>query len=687
MKFIHPSFLWALFFIAIPILIHILDLRKHQTVYFSNVDFLKRVKRENRKRSKIKQLVILACRIAALTALVLAFARPYKPVNGIENKKAANDIVGLYIDNSYSMNAESSEGKALDNAKSKAQMIVSSSRPGTQFILLTNELNQSMTRLFTIREMINLIGEVQPVYLQTQLSTVIDRFTTMTGHFLDLSNKTLYLISDFQKVTASPNLLLPDSITNFNLIPIELFAMSNLTLDSCWFETPSHYLRQKEELIVRIRNNSKDPYHQISIKLSVNDSLKAMATTDLEAGESKNIELNYTNQQTGYQVGKIEILDYPIVYDNTLFFSYLVDDKIKTLTIMPEKLSSFRQRSIEALFSGDPFVDNEIETEERLQISRFSNYATIFLNELRTYPSGLIEALKQFVENGGSLVFIPDERGDLISYNQLLGDLGCHTITQTDTLSIPVTSILYDHPVYRDVFKEGNQKVDLPVIHKRLRFNSNDTIFETSLMGFADQTKALSISTLGRGRVIVFSFQISSEENRFTEHLLFVPTLFNLVLTSSTQQDLYHQLHPGIPVSVNLASNMQVRNPRMESLSNDKLFYPTARKSEGNRISLFMDELPDAGHYRLILDDQLASILAFNYQLSESDFSFYTPDEMKNGMKKAGIRNIHLLDSSNNNFESAIEEVYSGRQYWRFFLLLALIVLIGEAFIIKFWKE
>jgi len=685
MKFLYPSFLWALILVAIPILIHFLNLRKHVTIYFSNVDFLKKVKRETKKHSKIKQLVILSSRILALAFLVVAFARPYLPANPTE-KERAQQVIGIYIDNSFSMNAEGSEGKAIENAKQKAHQIVQASQPGAKFILLTNKLDLRLNRFYTKQDMINLIGAVEPGYEQAQLNTIIERFSTLTGNFLEDTETQLYLVSDFQKVTSSTTDLKPDTSTTYNLIPIPVNLAANICIDSCWFETPAHYLKQQEELKVRIKNYSSDEYRQIPLKLYINDTLKTIATIDLKAGETIETVLTYTNQNTRFQSGKIEISDYPIVYDNTLYFSYLVADKIKILSIMPGKINSVRQRSIEALFLNDNFVDLEIESEDRLQISKLGNYATIFLNELRSYPTGLTEALKLFVMNGGTLVFIPDNNGDINSYNFFLESVGCNTILQKDTLSVPIAKVLFEHPVYQDVFKDEDLKVDLPVIHSRFRFNQSTNLFETHLMEFADNSKALSVSTLGKGRMVVFSFQVSQQENRFTEHLLFVPTFFNLVLTSSSQQQHYHVIEPGQPITVALPSDLQAQNPQMKNQQTGEMLFPTLRKGEGNRITLFLDNLPEAGHFQLILDKQPASVLAFNYQLSESDLTFYTPDEMEAGFRKAGSRNINIVTAQNEGFNAAIKELYSGKQYWRLFLLLTLLFLIAESLATRFWR-
>lgn len=86
MRFIYPSFLWALLLIAIPIIIHLLNLRKHRTVYFSNVSLLKKVRRETKRKSKLKQYLILGSRILVILTLVLAFAKPYQPKGTAEKK-------------------------------------------------------------------------------------------------------------------------------------------------------------------------------------------------------------------------------------------------------------------------------------------------------------------------------------------------------------------------------------------------------------------------------------------------------------------------------------------------------------------------------------------------------------------------------------------------------------------------
>ena len=116
MNYQNPHLLYALFAIAIPILIHLYNFRKHQTVYFSSIRFLKEIKEEYKKKSELKNILILLSRILAISFLVISFAKPYTP----SNTTKISDNIFLYIDNSQSMDIDFGEGNLLNIAKNKA---------------------------------------------------------------------------------------------------------------------------------------------------------------------------------------------------------------------------------------------------------------------------------------------------------------------------------------------------------------------------------------------------------------------------------------------------------------------------------------------------------------------------------------------------------------------------------------
>ena len=76
MTFSHPAMLWGLAAVAIPVIIHLLRLRRYRTVYFSNVERLEATSSAQRRHDTIRQWLVLAARVLAIALLALAFAGP-----------------------------------------------------------------------------------------------------------------------------------------------------------------------------------------------------------------------------------------------------------------------------------------------------------------------------------------------------------------------------------------------------------------------------------------------------------------------------------------------------------------------------------------------------------------------------------------------------------------------------------
>ena len=137
MTFLYPSILWALTALAIPIAVHLFNFRRHKTVYFSNTAVLKTIQQENAKTKKLKYLVTLLLRCLFIIGLVLAFAFPYKPETTAKIN-TEEGLVGVYIDNSMSMKAQSSKTTLLEDARESARQLVGKFAPSTRFLLMTN---------------------------------------------------------------------------------------------------------------------------------------------------------------------------------------------------------------------------------------------------------------------------------------------------------------------------------------------------------------------------------------------------------------------------------------------------------------------------------------------------------------------------------------------------------------------
>src|SRR5687767_236761 len=119
MTFVSPLFLWALAAILVPIAIHLFNFRKYKKVYFTNVRFLKELQQESKSKSRLKEILVLIARCLTITCLVLAFCQPFIPDQNQNTLKQGSTAVGLYIDNSFSMQNVNKQGALLEVAKTR----------------------------------------------------------------------------------------------------------------------------------------------------------------------------------------------------------------------------------------------------------------------------------------------------------------------------------------------------------------------------------------------------------------------------------------------------------------------------------------------------------------------------------------------------------------------------------------
>lgn len=103
--------LWGLLAASIPVIIHLLNRRRHKTIQWAAMQFLLKATRESRGKKKLRHFLILACRTLGLAALVLAAARPI--ASGLLGWGGGNiDVVVLVLDRSASMELRSGDGQA-----------------------------------------------------------------------------------------------------------------------------------------------------------------------------------------------------------------------------------------------------------------------------------------------------------------------------------------------------------------------------------------------------------------------------------------------------------------------------------------------------------------------------------------------------------------------------------------------
>jgi hypothetical protein len=682
MSFLYPAFLFALFALAIPLIIHLFNFKRYKTLYYSNVHLLKLIKQESKKKSQIKHLLILGARLLAIASLVFAFSRPFIPLND-RTSKAAQQIVAIYIDNTFSMKNVNEKGQILEQAKLKAIEIANSYRAGTQFLIVTSDLLPQHQYLLTKEQFVQQVTETKESPRSPKFSEVYAQVIQSISGNAKKADKVFYVLSDFQKNGFDFEILKPDSSVWTYLLPFKSDKINNLLIDSCWFEVPGRKIGQPEKLFVSLKNLSEQAYQNIPIRLTINDSLRAISNISIAGLQNATVELNYTNNTEGIQLCKVELDDYPIIYDNSYFLSYKVRGKMSALGIFNPLNNS--SGYFKALFNNDELIGYDEFPENNVQIGQLKNYQCIFMLNNQKISSGLKSELISFVEQGGSLVLFPNRASNFEDYNALLAGLNSNTIAAFDTAAMGISEINYSHALYKDVFKKQEADADLPVIRGFVRFTDQMQKVETSLLKFRNGKNALSLHRFGNGNVYSFSFPIDKPNFSFVRHVVFVPTVYNMVLNSEEPQKYAYSIESDEPVILN--ENQLPEEFKLINVKTKEEFRITARNSGlGHKQLILNDLITESGHYLINDGGKTIQSVSYNFPRKESVPEFYSEDGIKDQISKNNLKQIQLIDTTVEHFSEILQDLNNGKQLWKMFIMLSIFFLMCEMAVIRFWK-
>jgi len=674
MKFVAPEFLYALVAIAIPIIIHLFNFRKFKKIYFSNVEFLKEVQQETQSKSQIKHLLVLLSRILAIAFLVFAFAQPYLPINTSANSNQ-NNVVGIYIDNSFSMESMGENGTLLDEAKAKAIGVVGSFRATDKFTLLTNNYTVGDQRLLSNEEVIDKIEQVV-ISPSTKMIADIHSRNLSAINAVENSNKVFYVFSDFQKTISDFKNVLTDSIVSTYYIPLKANELSNLYIDSCWFSTPTHILGQQEELTVQVNNNGDADLEKIPLKLYINKQLIAPSTFSIKANERKTITLNYTNKTKGVQQGKVELKDAPVTMDDAFYFSYTIADDIDILTITKGK----DQNALSAIYSTDSIFNYKQQQVQQLDYSAIKKSNLVIVNNLDEVNSGLAAALKSFVEMGGSLLVLPASEIKIENYREFLSLLSVNYYVGLDTSKTKVKTIHYQHPIFKNVFDEqpkGN--LNLPLVTQHYTTSNNRTSFKTKILSLKNGTDFLSAFQVGKGNVYLSTVSLDKTSSSFINHALFVPIMYNIALLSQKSYPLFYTIGQDYALEV-----PSLQKDNTYHILGDNFDVIPQLKNNNQGTTVFVNAGVElAGNYKLTNNENTIG-LAYNYNRLESDLATHNAEEIQHAIDVNGL-NAQLV-SNTGSIETVLSEINTGKRYWKYCIILALLFLAIEIALIKLLK-
>ena len=672
MRYQNPQLLYFLFAIAIPILIHLFNFRKHKTIYFSSIRFLKEIKEDKRKRTNLKNLLILLSRILAISFLVFAFAKPYIPT---KNSLKVNNIF-LYVDNSLSMDVDYGDGNLLNKAKNKAIQITNAYTRENNFFLITNDFLTKDNSSYSADAIKTQIEKIKYSSRQRSISDIISRM-----NIINSESNHLYFISDMQENTLkinSVNKARKDS--RISLIPIKNIAVDNISIDSCFTSSPIFMSDKEIELKVVIRNTSNKDITDKVIFLYIDNQQKSQQYISLLANEVQEKTFRFLTDNKKIISGEIRLNDYPISYDNSLFFTLKKSNKINVFVINKEN----ENPALNSLLEKDTSLFSYVSSSTKnINYNSLLKQDFLILNGVIELSSGILSALQTFVESGGSMLVIPpNELSNIVSYNIMLKSLGLNTIYKEVLNELKINKFKFKHPIYENVFKKKIDKINYPL--SKQSYKLNNTTLNTQIIGFSNQSSFLTSYSIKKGIIYQFSSPLNSKFNNFTKHALFVPTLINIAISSIKTKLPYYIIGADNEILSNHKS-IERDIPHISGMNIDII--PTITNKDGKQTLNVHNQITKSGVYNLEYNNIIASKFAFNYNNSESTITTLAANELQKLINKNEMSNIDIISSNNEKIISSIEKKINGKEFWKIALIFSLLFFAIEILLIKLIKS
>ncbi|HRB00190.1 MAG TPA: BatA and WFA domain-containing protein [Ignavibacteria bacterium] len=713
MNFLNPAALIALFAVSIPILIHLLNLRKLKKIDFSTLMFLKEIQKSKMRRIKLKQLLLLALRIGIITLLVLTFAKPVYEGYSFNNDAGGKSTVLIFIDDSFSMDASDVSGQYFSQAKNSVKEILNNYKESDEIILIPSSftgyknsigINGGKKEITDSLEQLKLSNK--PFYFNDAL--------IKAGQILDNSinpNKDVFVISDFQRINGgvSASEIKTENYEDVNFILINTGERTsvNLSLDSFKVNTKIPAKFGNIRVSVNLSNHSPDPVSGISLKLFLNDKLTEETSADVSANSSNRKEFSFTAEKAGDLHGFIELSGNSLQndefdQDNRIYFDVFIPEKINVGMIGNSNEFRFINTVLNSAqdLSGDNAENNdnelfEINLSDRLDESIFSN-DVLLISSGNNYSDRESELLSEFLSAGKGIFIFPNEYTDIQNFNSEISSklyipqIGSFNTDENANKNLKFGKIDFENPIMSEIFRNNQLNItsdsflDSPGIKKFYELLLNDKSIPVIML--SDGKPFITETELPKGKMLLSAVSGETGFSDFPLNNIFPPLIIRSIFFLNSDFGFSNENYIGasniIPVkglnnifSITTPENNTIElNTELSGSSNDFYILPYTETAKDKGLYLLKDSSGNQFGVSLNIDSR------------ESDPGRMDDEEIVKYFNNAGIADAEII-SNTNEISVLINNKRTGTSLWKFFLIAALILLAAEIFYSKKLEE
>ncbi len=425
---------------AIPLVLHLLNRRRQQTVSWAAMRLLMQVIEKQSKRVRIEQLLLLLLRTMILLTLALALARPFftPPVDaGTVAAARAPRLWILVLDNSYSMGVREETGTRFTEAQNRAIEILRTSVRGDAFSILTLSAPSEAVVFRATFDVDAAIAALQKLSLldggadlPSAIALVSDVVAEANRSADIPSDVHVVFLSDFGQDTwqdalatgraqRSLKLLADEQTVSYESVATSSVANVALTAVTT---ASSRALKDRPLAVdVSVINFGSAALTQLPLQVNANGRSVESQFFDLPAGASRVIHLNVQPTVTGLMTITAILPDDRLPTDNQRTLVVDVREGFRVLCVEnPYSDARILKMALQPPIASPGAIRVTSVSQLELNLTDLSEFDAVVLNDVTSLSGPELSRLTQFVSSGRSMLLLLGQNSDAVTWNELL---------------------------------------------------------------------------------------------------------------------------------------------------------------------------------------------------------------------------------------------------------------------------
>lgn len=554
MSFINSFFLFALGAAALPVLFHLVRRLQAKKVMFSSLMFLQATQKEVVRKRRLRDVLLMLLRCAVFALLALVFARPFLPQETLPflPEREARSVV-LLVDQSMSMQA----GDRFERAKQEALTRLAEAEGSDEFSVVA--FSDAAQQLTPLSEDVSLhqavLSSLEPGYQPTDFYEPLRRATEILNDARN-EQRTIVFISDFQQAGWT------GTLDNWKLDPGIAFVPVTVADGA----VANAYV---EGFAVRTQRTGTDVAVQFDAQITAeggreNEGNTALLSVDgaqvdqrtLGPRADHRLSAEQIAPREGFFQGELTLGDDALTADNRYFVTYAVTARPSMLAVDEGARGASDAFFLRTAFAlGDNARYDFAEGGQgRLTRGILRGYNVVFLTAPGALTSSQVDALRNFMEAGGTLVVSAGDRPQVTALSGLLTSLGIGSATEvvnaraaqaTDAI---IGEVDLRHPIFEVFAGSGRGAILQPRFRRYLRVVPDSAA--TVLARYDTADPMLLERRVGSGKVLVYTSTFNTAWTDFALDESYVPFLYQLAKYAIESGATRHQYTVGEVVAL-----------------------------------------------------------------------------------------------------------------------------------------